>query len=218
MATTSKKQSRDTVQNFRTKAQEINKKALQFSDNLVEESLATGAEWQAVFAKAVKSGTILLGKQQDLALDTLEGVKAQYLKGNKRFRKLIDFGFPKKEKTAKATTKTAKAPVTAKSIANKVAQEDATLKPVKKAQAKSNLKLIEGIGPKLETILNEAGILTFDHLAKAQPAKIKAILVAANPRYKMHDPTTWTKQAQLANAGKLKELKALQAELKGGKA
>jgi len=106
-----------------------------------------------------------------------------------------------------------------KKIAENVAIEDKKLKTAPKTKlSKSNLKLIEGIGPKLESILNEAGILTFDQLAKAKPAKIKTILETAGPRYKMHDPTSWSKQAKLAAANKMEELKALQAELKGGKA
>ena len=58
---------------------------------------------------------------------------------------------------------------------------------------------------------------TFDQLAKTKPEIVKAILEAAGPRYKMHVPTTWAKQATLAAAGKMDELKALQAELKAGK-
>jgi len=41
--------------------------------------------------------------------------------------------------------------------------------------------------------------------------------VEVNSRYKMHDPTTWPKQAKLAADGKWDELKKLQDELDGGK-
>lgn len=83
---------------------------------------------------------------------------------------------------------------------------------------KDNLRLIEGIGPKIEGLLNDAGIHTFVDLKTAKTKKLKAILEAAGNRYKMHDPSTWGKQAKLAAAGKMKELKEWQAKLDGGKA
>ncbi|MEL6190733.1 MAG: 50S ribosomal protein L17 [Bacteroidota bacterium] len=80
-----------------------------------------------------------------------------------------------------------------------------------------DLKKIEGIGPKIASILNEAGITTFAALAGSEADKIREILAAAGNRYKAHDPTTWPRQAQLAADGAWDELKALQDDLKGGK-
>jgi len=77
--------------------------------------------------------------------------------------------------------------------------------------------LIEGIGPKIQELLIKAGIADFDQLASASPADLKKILVDAGTRFQMHDPSTWAAQAKLAAAGKMEELKVLQAELKGGK-
>ncbi len=120
---------------------------------------------------------------------------------------------PKKKAVAKKTaTKKAEAPVTAKVE---------TKKPVaKKTTAKGGDKLtkIEGIGPKVMEVLAEAGIATFADLAKTEATKIGEILVEANSRYKMFDPTTWPAQAELAAADKWDELKVLQDKLDGGKA
>jgi len=80
-----------------------------------------------------------------------------------------------------------------------------------------DLKIVEGIGPKIEQILNEAGISTFAALASTDVAKIKSVLEAAGNRYKAHNPTTWPQQAQMAADGKWDELKAWQDELDGGK-
>ena len=80
-----------------------------------------------------------------------------------------------------------------------------------------DLKKSEGIGPKIASILNEAGITTFAALAGSEADKIREILAAAGNRYKAHDPTTWPRQAQLAADGAWDELKALQDDLKGGK-
>jgi large subunit ribosomal protein L27 len=90
--------------------------------------------------------------------------------------------------------------------------------PVASAPAeKDDLKKVEGIGPKIESLLNEAGIFTFIQLSSTDPDKIREILEAAGPRYRIHDPATWPKQALLAAEGKWDELQQLQDELKGGK-
>jgi large subunit ribosomal protein L27 len=81
-----------------------------------------------------------------------------------------------------------------------------------------DLKKIEGIGPKIEQLLHDKGILTFAILAITSAEDVKAILTEAGPRYTIHDPGTWGKQAEMAAAGKWDELKAWQKELDGGKA
>lgn len=87
----------------------------------------------------------------------------------------------------------------------------------KKAKKGDRLTKIEGIGPKIQGLLQAAGIDTFAKLAKADPANIREILVAAGPRYKVFDPTTWPEQAQLAAEDRWDELKKLQDELDGGR-
>jgi predicted flap endonuclease-1-like 5' DNA nuclease len=85
------------------------------------------------------------------------------------------------------------------------------------ASVKDDLKVVEGIGPKIESLLNDAGILTFRQLANTSPDKIKEILTNAGDRYRIHDPGTWPKQSELAADGKWEELKALQNSLSAGK-
>lgn len=88
----------------------------------------------------------------------------------------------------------------------------------KKADGKGDkLTKIEGIGPKIDSLLKEAGITTFAALSETDPEKIKEILLAAGSRYKMHNPTTWPKQAALAAADKWDELQEYQDRLDGGK-
>lgn len=98
----------------------------------------------------------------------------------------------------------------------KVAAKPAVKQSVVKA-AKDDLTKIEGIGPKIASLLAAEKIITFADLAKAKVTTLKAILEAAGSRYKMHDPATWSEQAKLAAAGEWKKLEALQADLKGGK-
>ncbi|WP_299223272.1 50S ribosomal protein L21 [uncultured Psychroserpens sp.] len=86
----------------------------------------------------------------------------------------------------------------------------------KKATGKADdLKKIEGIGPKIASTLVEAGIATFDDLAKAKPAQISEIIADVRGN---HVTDTWPKQAKLAADGKWDELKKWQDELDGGKA
>lgn len=80
-----------------------------------------------------------------------------------------------------------------------------------------DLKIVEGIGPKIEGLLNNDGIVTFAQLAATTPERIKEILDAAGPRFQMHDPTTWPKQSAMARDGKWDELKAWQEELNKGR-
>lgn len=88
----------------------------------------------------------------------------------------------------------------------------------KKVAAKADkLTLIEGIGPKVQEILREKGIDSFQKLAGTSSEDIKAILEEQGGVYVAMDPTTWPEQAVMAAAGKMDELKAWQDELKGGK-
>ena len=87
--------------------------------------------------------------------------------------------------------------------------------PVAKAD---DLKKIEGIGPKIEELFHNAGIMTFAQLSETSVETMEAILTEAGPRFSTHNPGTWAQQAGLAAAGKWAELKAWQDELDGGKA
>jgi len=79
------------------------------------------------------------------------------------------------------------------------------------------LKKVEGIGPKIASLLNDAGIITFADLSKAPIKKLRTVLEDAGSRFRMHDPKTWAAQAKMAAKGNWDKLKAWQGELKGGK-
>lgn len=79
-----------------------------------------------------------------------------------------------------------------------------------------DLKLIEGIGPKIERLLNAAGIKNFAQLSAASAASLRAILDKAGPAFQIHDPGTWPAQSKLAHEGKWAELEKWQEELEGG--
>ena len=126
---------------------------------------------------------------------------------------------PQTKPTKKATGKASKAKAAAtkadKATVNKTAAKKTSKKKLE--TGKDDLKKIEGIGPKIEGLFNDAGITTYQAFIKADPKKLKDILTASGPRYRLADPTTWQEQAKLADAGQWDDLKVLQKELKHGK-
>lgn len=82
---------------------------------------------------------------------------------------------------------------------------------------KTNLEVIEGIGPKIKEVLNNAGIMDFRTLATTPEYRLKDILTAAGPHFAAHDPGTWNEQALLAENGQWDKLEELKARLIAGR-
>ncbi len=81
----------------------------------------------------------------------------------------------------------------------------------------NDLKIVEGIGPKIEELFKTSGILTWKSLSETSVDRLKEILLKAGERFQMHDPGTWARQAKLAYEGKWQELKNWQDQLDGGR-
>lgn len=79
-----------------------------------------------------------------------------------------------------------------------------------------DLEIIEGIGPKIAALLNDAGVKTFKQLADMSPAQIQPILDRAGASFQMANPATWPEQADLASRNRWLALKALQDVLDAG--
>ncbi len=119
-------------------------------------------------------------------------------------------------KTASASAAAPKA--AAQATAKPAAATSQKAKPSSKAAtASDDLAKIEGIGPKIAEILQKANLNTFAALAAAKADDVRAILTAAGPRYRIHNPETWMEQAALAAKGSWDELKKLQDKLNGGR-
>ena len=71
-----------------------------------------------------------------------------------------------------------------------------------------DLKIIEGIGPKIELVLNAASINTWHQLAHTEPEKLREILSDAGKRFNANDPSTWPEQARLLANGETEKFKA----------
>ena len=78
-----------------------------------------------------------------------------------------------------------------------------------------DLTRIEGIGPKINSLLQEAGISSFVQLADTNVSKLDEILDTAG--ITLADPKTWPEQAELAAGNQWEELEKLQGELSGGR-
>lgn len=122
---------------------------------------------------------------------------------------------PKAEAPAEAPVE---APVEEKEAAP--AKAEKAEKPAKKKATDKADKLnkIEGIGPKIASVLNEAGINSFADLAASTPEAIREILDNAEGNFKAHDPATWPEQATMAAEGNWDALKEWQDNHIGGKA
>jgi predicted flap endonuclease-1-like 5' DNA nuclease len=83
-------------------------------------------------------------------------------------------------------------------------------------KADNDLTVIEGIGPKINTLFLDAGIQTFAQLASTTVPEMRRILDNAGPRYRIANPSTWAEQAALAADNKWAELKKLQDALSAG--
>ncbi len=135
-----------------------------------------------------------------------------HLKGDKVivFKKKRRKGYKKKNGHRQFLTEIQIESISASGVKAEPKKEKTT---AKKTSGNDDLKKIEGVGPKIASVLAEAGITTFAELAKTESAKISEIIADVRGN---HVTDTWPKQAELAAAGKWDELKKWQDELNGG--
>lgn len=88
---------------------------------------------------------------------------------------------------------------------------------IKAREGRDDFTVIEGIGPKINGVLLDAGLRRYHELATMTAEKIQEILDAAGARYSLARPTTWPDQAKLAAANDWQALRDWQDELKGGR-
>ena len=116
--------------------------------------------------------------------------------------------------TAAPTRAASQAPTSAK---KNTAKTTNTTTITTKGKGKIDFTVIEGVGPKICSLLEEAGYNDFQSLSKAKIGDLRQILMDAGSRYKMHDPKHWSKQAKFAANDQWSKLNAFQAELKNKK-
>ena len=101
--------------------------------------------------------------------------------------------------------------------AKKADTEKTSSKSLVVDSAPDDLTVVEGIGPKIQMLLNQYSIYTYRQLAETDVERLKEILSTAGPQLAMHDPGTWPSQANLAANDQWDTLKSVQGFLKGGK-
>lgn len=72
---------------------------------------------------------------------------------------------------------------------------------VEKVAEANDLKVIKGIGPKLEEMLNEMGITAYSQIAKMTLKDMRSVLADAGVNPKMYDVSGWKAQSKLAVKG-----------------
>ena len=78
-----------------------------------------------------------------------------------------------------------------------------------------DLTIIEGIGPKIASLLNQHGITSFTQLAGTPIPDLEKILQENGLQFVK--PGSWIEQGRLAAESKMDDLKALQDKLIGGR-
>ena len=86
-----------------------------------------------------------------------------------------------------------------------------------KAIKKDDLKVVEGIGPKIAGMFKDAGIKTWKALSETAVSDCQKILDSGGNRYKVHDPASWPMQAKMCYENKWKELAKWQDKHDHGK-
>ncbi|MFT4832072.1 MAG: putative flap endonuclease-1-like 5' DNA nuclease [Psychroserpens sp.] len=81
----------------------------------------------------------------------------------------------------------------------------------------NDLKVIEGIGPKIEKLFHDFEIKSWDALSEASVKKCQDVLDSGGDRYRIHNPGSWPMQAKMAHEGRWKALARWQEEHKAGK-
>ncbi|NJB71284.1 putative flap endonuclease-1-like 5' DNA nuclease [Saonia flava] len=116
-----------------------------------------------------------------------------------------------------STKKTTSIKAPAASLAAVPFDADAAKAVFGKKIKQDDLKLVEGIGPKIEGLFHNFNIKTWKALSETKVAKCQEVLNSGGDRYKIHDPASWPLQAKMCYKGEWKKLAKWQDEHKGGR-
>ena len=101
------------------------------------------------------------------------------------------------------------------SLVGKEPDETSTTSVTEVQATPDDLRRIEGIGPKIASVLSGAGLVSFAQLAVTEIGKLRQVLSDGGVRIAY--PDTWPEQAALAAAGQWEELALLQSQLVRGR-
>lgn len=152
-------------------------------------------------------------KIEDYTEDIVDEVKEKVedVVGTKEAKKTTKNKAVAKKPAAKKVVKKApaKKAVAKKQVAKKAPVKKAAPKKVEvlKSDKKDDLKVIKGIGPKLEETLNTIGFTAYEQLAKMTIKDITKLLADAGVNTKIYDISGWKAQSKLAVKGDFEAVK-----------
>ena len=82
---------------------------------------------------------------------------------------------------------------------------------------KDDLKIVEGIGPKIQGLFHNFDIKTWKALSETSANKCQEVLNSGGKRYRIHDPASWPMQAKMAHEGHWEQLAEWQEKHRAGK-
>lgn len=86
-----------------------------------------------------------------------------------------------------------------------------------KSIKENDLKIVEGIGPKIEELFHNFDIKTWKALSETSADTCQEVLNSGGKRYRIHDPASWPMQAKMAYEGHWKQLAEWQEKHRAGK-
>jgi predicted flap endonuclease-1-like 5' DNA nuclease len=164
----------------------------------------------------------LIGKGSTGAEDTSTEIKSLQTKNNK-LQADLDACHKRAAETGKIEKSATTSSATATSFTGGVATGSITFNAAAakavfgKKIKQDDLKVIEGIGPKIEGMFKDSGIKTWKALSEASVADCQKVLDKGGKRYRIHDPASWPMQAKMCYEGKWPDLMKWQEEHKHGK-
>lgn len=123
---------------------------------------------------------------------------------------------PTRKTTTTSTTRAKTSPKPKAAPAAKAPKPAKATTPERPA-SQEDLRFVQGLGAKIESLMIQEGIKTFADLARASQAKVKGVLEQSGPRFKNQDPKPLIEQAKLIKAENWEELEAYQAKLMEGR-
>lgn len=155
----------------------------------------------------VKKAEKMATKLKKEIAETIEEVKDKVEDFTEDVQDTVEKAVKGKKKAKKAPAKkkpVAKKPVVKKTTAKKVTPKKVVSKKVtpkkvviKRSTVKNDLKVIKGIGPKMETILNKAGITSYEQISKITLKNLNQVLTDAGiVNLKMYNTSDWKAQSK----------------------
>jgi predicted flap endonuclease-1-like 5' DNA nuclease len=180
----------------------------------VAEALAEGRERAADDTSATAAGRTLNGSAQQAELPT-RGASQATLAPTHLAQRRSPPGEAALAPTAVTPTEATSEPAPTYQAQREAATEtDAVPAPAQPEQP-DDLQIIEGIGPKVSTVITAAGIHSFADLAATNSERLRQILREAG--IGVLNPETWPEQARLAAEGNWDALADLQQRIKNGR-